>query len=85
MEEKRSWQITTSTFVSSNFYLSKKGITLPDIFRILEFQIAGDFHFGVRQTRCPAAISTPEIGHSHLHLRGYIKTTLKPTWSPPQL
>ena len=58
---------------------------MPDIFRILEFEIAGDFHFGVRQTRCPAAISTPEIGHSHLHLRGYIKTTLKPTWSPPQL
>ena len=36
-------------------------IVLPDIFRISEFQTAGDFHFCARNIRCLVAISTPAI------------------------
>ena len=36
-------------------------MTLPDIFRISEFQTASDFHFRVENIQCLAAISTPDI------------------------
>ena len=53
-------QIITLTFLSQQFLLTYKVITLPDISNISEFQTASDFHFCIGNKQRLAAISIPD-------------------------